>query len=202
MSFRNSITIVASPRPRVGKTLVARLLTGFHLGENRKVVAFDLNSGERTLTQFMPEQTVAASVGDVNGQMALFDRLVTGDDTTKIIDLGHESFESFFTLAQQIDFIEEARQRSIAIAILFMVTPDQTSVTAYRSLRDRFARAMLVPLHNEMLGSAQHRDKSDVRQRRADGQITRAGSGAAQVDRQPALLIRRFEYGQRDGCTA
>lgn len=131
MSFRNSITIVASPRPRVGKTLIARLLTDFHLGENRKVVAFDLNSGERTLTQFMPKQTVAASVGDVNGQMALFDRLVTGDDTTKIIDLGHESFESFFTLAQQIDFIEEARQRSIAIAILFMVTPDQTSVTAY-----------------------------------------------------------------------
>jgi len=107
----------------------------------------------------MPEQTVAASVRDVNGQMALFDRLVTGDDTTKVIDLGHESYDSFFTLAHQIDFIEEARQRSIAIAILFMVTPDQTSVTAYRSLRERFARAMLVPLHNEMLGSAQHRDK-------------------------------------------
>jgi hypothetical protein len=57
MSFRNSVTIVASPRPRVEKTLIARLLTDFHLSENRKVVAFDLNSGERTLTQFMPEQT-------------------------------------------------------------------------------------------------------------------------------------------------
>ena len=31
--------------------------------------------------------------------MALFDRLVADDDTTKIVDLGHESFESFFTLA-------------------------------------------------------------------------------------------------------
>ena len=89
MSFRNSITIVASPRPRVGKTLIARLLTDFHLSENRKVVAFDLNSGERTLTQFVPGHTVAASVGDVNGQMALFDRLVTGDDTTKILSLIH-----------------------------------------------------------------------------------------------------------------
>jgi hypothetical protein len=159
MSFRNSITIVVSPRPRVGKTLVARLLADYHHGENRKVVSFDLNSGERTLTQFMPERTLAASVRDVSGQMALFDRLVTGDDTTKIIDLGHESYESFFTLAQQIDFIEEARQRAIVVAILFVVTPDQTSVTAYRNLRERFARAMLVPLHNEMLGSAQHRDK-------------------------------------------
>jgi len=162
MSFRSSITIVASPRPRVGKTLVARLLTDFHLNENRKVVAFDLNAGERTLSQFLPQQTVAASVRDVNGQMALFDRLVTGDDMTKIIDLGHESYESFFTLAHQIDFTEEARQRSIAVAILFMVTPDQTSVTAYRNLREKFARAMLVPLHNEMLGSSQHRDKYPI----------------------------------------
>lgn len=72
MSFRNSITIVVSPRPRVGKALVARLLTDFHRSENRTVVAFDLNSGE----QFLPEQTVIASVHDVNGQMALFDRLV------------------------------------------------------------------------------------------------------------------------------
>ena len=79
MSFRSSITIVASPRARVGKTLVARLLTDFHQGENRKVVSFDLNSGERTLTQFLPEQTVAASVRDVNGQMALFDRLKPGN---------------------------------------------------------------------------------------------------------------------------
>ena len=31
MSFRTSVTIVASPRPRVGKTLAARLLTDFHL---------------------------------------------------------------------------------------------------------------------------------------------------------------------------
>ncbi|MGE5164602.1 MAG: hypothetical protein ACM3IH_11345 [Sphingobacteriales bacterium] len=146
-------------RVRVGKTLVARLLTDFHRSENRTVVAFDLNSGERTLKQFLPEQTVIASVHDVNGQMALFDRLVSGDDTNKVIDLGHESYESFFTLAHQIDFIEEARQRSIAAAILFTVTPDQTSVTAYRSLRERFARAMMVPLQNEMLGSAQHRDK-------------------------------------------
>ena len=155
--------------------MVARLLTDYHQSENRKVVSFDLNSGERALMQFLPDQTVAASVGDVSGQMALFDRLVTGDDTTKIIDLGHESYEPFFTLAHQIDFIEEARQRAIAVAILFVVTPDQTSVTAYRNLRDRFARAMLVPLHNEILGSAQHRDKYPI-----------SGSGALTV-KVPAL---------------
>ncbi len=71
--------------------------------------------------------------------MALFDRLVADDDTTKVVDLGHEAFESFFALAQQIGFAEEARRRGIAPAILFVITPDRTSVEAYRSLRSRFA---------------------------------------------------------------
>jgi hypothetical protein len=159
MSFRSSITIVASPRPRVGKTLLARLLTDFHLHEGRLVTAFDLNTGDRTLAQFLPDKTTAASVRDVNGQMALFDHLVAYEDITKIIDVGHEAYEAFFSLAQNIGFVDEARRRSIAVAILFMVTPDHNSVTAYRSLREHFTHATLAPLHNEMLGPAQHRDK-------------------------------------------
>ena len=159
MSFRNSVTIVASPRPRVGKTLLARLLTDFHRNEGRAVAAFDLNSGERTLSEFLPEQTVVATIHDVNGQMALFDRLIAGDGTTKLIDVGHDSYESFFTLAHQIDFVAEAWRRSIAVALLFTVTPDQTSVAAYRRLRERFPQAMLVPVHNEILGPSRHRDK-------------------------------------------
>ena len=72
---------------------------------------------------------------------------------------GHESFEAFFAVTHQIGFVEEARSRSIAVAILFTMTPDKTSVEAYRSLRGRFAHATLAPVHNEMLGPAQHRDK-------------------------------------------
>jgi len=159
MSFRNSITIVASPRPRVGKTLLARLLTDFHSQEGRAVAAFDLNSGEHTLAQFLPERAARATIRDISGQMALFDRLVTDEDTTKVIDLGHESFESFFTVAHQIGFVEEARRHSLAVAILFMATPDQLSVEAYRNLRVRLAQATLAPVHNELLGPAQHRDK-------------------------------------------
>ena len=114
--------------------------------------------------------------------MALFDRLVADDGTTKIVDLGHESFESFFALAKQIGFAEEARRRGIAPAILFVITPDRTSVEAYRSLRSRLPQATLAPVHNEMLGSAQHRDKYPT-----------SGSGAAQV-RLPALApgLRRY----------
>jgi hypothetical protein len=159
MSFRSSITIVASPRPRGGKTLLARLLADFHEHEGRSVAAFDLNVGERTLVHFLPEKTTIATVRNINGQMALFDRLIADKDTTKIIDLGHESFELFFSVAHQIGFVEEARRSSVAVAILFTTTPDQISVEAYRSLRDRFAQATLAPVRNEMFGPAQHRDK-------------------------------------------
>jgi hypothetical protein len=182
MSFRNSVTIVASPRPRVGKTLMARLLTDFHLHEGRLVAAFDLNAGEGTLAQFLPEHATASAIVDIRGQMALFDRLVADDGSSKIVDLGGESFESFFALASQIGFAEEARRRGIAPAVLFVITPDHSSIEAYRRLRSRLPQATLAPVHNEMLGPAQHRDKYPA-----------AGGGAGLV-RLPVLApgLRRY----------
>jgi hypothetical protein len=94
MSFRNSVAIITSPRPRVGKTLLARLLTDFHLQEGRPVAAFDLNAGEGTLAQF--QHVTRSSIDDLKGQMALFDCLMTEDDATKIVDLGQASFERLF----------------------------------------------------------------------------------------------------------
>ena len=162
MSFRNTVTIVASPRPRVGKTLLARLLTDFHLQEGRSAVAFDLNVGEGTLAQFLPEHVTQSAIDDIKGQMALFDRLIADDGTTKIVDLGHTSFEPFFALASQFGFAEEARSRGIAPVVLYLLTPDRTSVEAYRSLRSRLSEVMLTPVHNEILGVAQYRDKYEL----------------------------------------
>jgi len=58
------------------KPWLARLLADFHLQEARSVAAFDLNVGERTLAQFLPEKTSVATIRDINGQMVLCDRLV------------------------------------------------------------------------------------------------------------------------------
>ena len=152
MAFRNSVTIVVSPRPRVGKTLLARLLTDFHRYEGRDVIGFDVNSGDETLTQFLPAQAKPASIADVRGQMALFDSLIADDGVSKVVDLGAESFAGFFALAGKIGFAEEARRRAVAPAVLFVMTPDRTAVEAYRHLYDRFPALMLEPVHNEILG--------------------------------------------------
>ncbi len=180
MPFRNSVSIVASPRARVGKTLLARLLVGFHAQEGRAVEAFDLNTGEGTLAQFAPELATVSNIADVQGQMALFDRLVAADETTKVVDLGHAAFEAFFAIAQKIGFVEEAHRRAIAPAILYLTTPDATAVEAFRALRRQFPEALLAPVHNEIFGPAQHRGKYEL--------------GGAALARLPALAptLRRY----------
>ena len=162
MSFRNSVTIFASPRPRVGKTLLARLVTDFHIHEGRAVAAFDLDEGAGTLAQFAPEHTVRADISEIKGQMALFDRLVADDNAAKVVDLDHEQFEEFFALATHIGFAEEARRRGSAPSILFIATPDRSSIEAYRFLRSRMPLATLTPAYNELLGPPQHRDNYPV----------------------------------------
>jgi len=159
MSFRASVTIVASPRPRVGKTLLARASADFHRHEGRAVEAFDLNKGEGLLREFLPKQARAAGVADIKGQIALFDTLVKPDDVTRVVDLGHDAFDTFFEVAEHIGFSEEALARGIAPAVLFIITPDRTSVEAFHSLRRRMPRMALVPVHNEIFGPTQHGDR-------------------------------------------
>ena len=153
MSFRSSITIVASPRPRVGKTLLARLLADFHRHEGRAVATFDLNAGDKTLEHFLLEQTTTASIRDINGQIALFDRLVADENTTKVVDLGHESFESFFAVTHQIGFLEEASRRGIEPIMMFLIDPDQKSSAAYSILQRWFADISLLPVRNQTVAA-------------------------------------------------
>jgi hypothetical protein len=156
MSFRNSVIIVASPRSRVGKTLLARLMTEFHQHEGRAVAAFDLNTGDQpgaTLVAHLPDSTVVSAIGEVTGQMALFDRLIADDESVKVVDLGHAVFEQFFVLAQKFGFAEEAIKRGIAPAILFIIPPDASAVEAYRDLRARFPRVLVAPVDNEACGN-------------------------------------------------
>jgi hypothetical protein len=159
MSLRSFITVVASPRPRVGKTLVARLLADFHLHNGRTIAAFDINGEDSALTQFVPRHSAPADVTEVHGQMALFDRLVADDGVYKIVDLSAPAFKTFFDVARQIDFAAELRRRGLAVVVLFIATPDATSVEAYAELRRSLPQAAIVPVHNEVLGVAQHRDK-------------------------------------------
>ena len=76
---RTPVYIVCSPRPQVGKTLVARLLSEFLRLQRGDVVAFDVNLKEPSLLDYLPRLTETAEVDDTFGKMALMDRLIVDD---------------------------------------------------------------------------------------------------------------------------
>jgi hypothetical protein len=151
-----SIYIVCSPRQRVGKTLIARVLTEFILADGRSAVAFDLNPNNAALYGFLPRYAALADLSTTRGQMALFDELISEDEVTKVIDLGDESFEKFFTLLRQLGLVDEARRRGIEVVTLFIGDPDPRSAHSYTDLRRSFFRMALVPVYNEQIASVQN----------------------------------------------
>jgi hypothetical protein len=141
--------VVCSPCRCVGKTLVARLLAEFHLLGDRAVTAFDLADEGPQLTDYLPDITTIADIGETQGQMAFFDRLVAKNDGVRVIDVSHRAFKRFFEVAQQIGFFEETRRRSVAPLILFIVDQDPKAAEAYASLRRSCTSASLLPVRNQ-----------------------------------------------------
>jgi hypothetical protein len=147
---RTPIFIVASPRPHVGKTFLARLLVDFlRLNSGGKAAAFDLNPGGDALTDYFPDLATACDLSEIKGQMALFDSLVIDNGIGKVVDVGSASYERFFAIVQEIRFIEEATRRSMDPMILFAADPHRIAIKAYADLQRRFPNAVLVPVLNE-----------------------------------------------------
>jgi hypothetical protein len=116
------VYIICSPRPLVGKTLIARLLSEFMLLKNGTVIAFDINLKEPSLLEYLPKITETAEVDDTFGKMSLMDRLIVNDAVAKVIDLGFHAFDEFFKMADEIGFMKEAVRRGVAPIILFVAS--------------------------------------------------------------------------------
>lgn len=148
MSF-TPVYIVCSPRPLVGKTMVARLLSEFLLLKNGTVTSFDLNLKEPSLLDYLPRITETAEIGDTYGKMQLMDRLIIDDGEAKVIDLGFHVFDEFFKMCEEIGFIKEAARRHVAPVIFFVADTDRVSTRSHELLRRQIPRTALVTIDNE-----------------------------------------------------
>lgn len=156
MSFRSAIYMVISPRPQVGRTLVARLLLDFFLFNGRAAEAFDLND-EGDLPRCFPAHVERASIAGIRDQMALFDRLIAGDGTHRIVDVGPLALRPFLDVLRDTGFALEARERGIAPVVLFIASDDATSRACYDTLVREAPGLIVVPVINEMIGVPQQR---------------------------------------------
>jgi hypothetical protein len=143
------VYIICSPRPLVGKTLIARLLGEFLLLKNGTVAAFDINLKEPSLLEYLPGITETAEVDDTFGKMALMDRLIVNDAIAKVIDLGFHAFDEFFKMSEEIGFMKEAARRGVAPVILFVADTDRTSARGHVMLQQQIPATALVTIDNE-----------------------------------------------------
>jgi hypothetical protein len=143
------VFIICSPRPLVGKTLIARLLSEFLLLKHGTVVAFDINLKEPSLLEYLPKVTETAEVDDTFGKMQLMDRLIINDTVAKVIDLGFHAFDEFFKMSEEIGFMKEAARRGVAPIILFVADTDRASARGYAMLQQQIPPTALITIDNE-----------------------------------------------------
>jgi hypothetical protein len=135
--YRTPVFIICSPRPLVGKTLIARLLTEFLLLKHGAVAAFDINLKEPSLLEFLPRVTETAEVDDTFGKMQLMDRLIVNDGLAKVIDLGFHAFDEFFKMTEEIGFLKEAARRNVVPIVLFIADTDRVSARSFPMLSSK-----------------------------------------------------------------
>jgi hypothetical protein len=145
------VYIICSPRPLVGKTLIARLLSEFLLLKNGAVISFDINLKEPSLLEYLPTITETAAVDDTPGKMALMDRLIVNDGIGKVIDLGFHAFDEFFKMSGEIGFVKEAARRGVSPVVLFVPETDRVSARVYPMLQQQIPARALVTVDNEFV---------------------------------------------------
>ena len=170
--------IVTSPRPRMGKTLLARLLMEFFRYSRRPVVGFDLNPRDPALAGRFPKLVWPVDITDTLGQVKLFDQLIAETTSTKVVDLGYGPFEQFFAVMREIGFVQEARRRGIDPIVFFVTDQTMATVRSYGELQRRLA-ATLVPVHNESVSLMFSKE---------DFPLTRPECGVIRIPRLSAIV--------------
>ncbi|WP_024508267.1 hypothetical protein [Bradyrhizobium sp. ARR65] len=145
------VYIICSPRPQVGKTLLARLLSEFLLLKNGAVLAFDVNLKEPSLLDYLPSITETAEIDDTFGKMQLMDRVILDDGIAKVIDLGFHAFDEFFKMSEEIGFLKEAARRNVRPIILFAADTDRASTRGHQMLVRQIPATRLIVVDNEYI---------------------------------------------------
>lgn len=143
------VYIVCSPRPQVGKTLLARLLSEFLLLKNGDALAFDIAIREPSLIDYLPSIVETSEIESTYGKIQLMDRVIIDDGVAKVIDLGYYSFDEFFKMSDEIGFLKEAARRNVVPVVLFCADTDRVSLRAYDALRHQIPRSHLIGVENE-----------------------------------------------------
>jgi len=132
MRRRTLVFFVCSPHPRTGVTTAARLLTDYYLSRGVAVEGFDTDSREPCYAMYFPGLSQVVDIGDIKGQISLFDRLLVPDETPKVVDVWSRCYDRLFSIIAEIGFFEEAARLGVQPILLFQA--DATESAARNAL--------------------------------------------------------------------
>lgn len=152
MRRRTLVFFVCSPHSRTGVTTAARLLTDYYLSRNVEPEAFDTDAREPYFAALFPGMSRVVDIGEVRGQISLFDRLLHPDERPKIVDVWHRSYDRLFSTIAEIGFFEEARRLGVEPIVLYQSDASARAASGAISLNTTWPDLWMTVIHNE--GSA------------------------------------------------
>jgi hypothetical protein len=149
MEQRTRVFICCSPHKRTGTTTTARLLTDYFIVNGRSFLGFDTDPREPDYGARFPAAVTVVDAAKVQGQVAMFDRLLVHDDAPKIVDVWHRSYDAFLETIDQIGFMDEARRMMIQPIALFHADATAASLAAAQTLAKRFPDLVMAVVTNK-----------------------------------------------------
>ncbi|MCW2285179.1 hypothetical protein M2323_003075 [Rhodoblastus acidophilus] len=146
---KSYVFICCAPHGRVGVSTTARLWSDYFLASRRGFVGFDADPHEPDYAPRFSGRVQNVDLASTQGQIAMIDRLLVPDGEAKIIDLWSRSYDRFFTLIQDIGFVEEARSKNVEPIILFHADASQASPAAAWSLANALPTVETLLTYNE-----------------------------------------------------
>lgn len=149
MGRRSLVYFVCSLHSRTGVTTAARLLTDYYLSHNIEVEGFDTDAREPCYATLFPGRVRVVDIGDVRGQISLFDRLLVPDETPKVVDVWHRSYEQLFSTIAEIGFFEEAQRIGVEPIMLFQADTTERAAISAASIHTTWPDLWMTVIHNE-----------------------------------------------------
>ncbi len=135
--------IVASHRGRTGKTWLARLLAEHFVMAGHQPLIFDTDALDSPLATAQP-QAMVVDLDRVPDQITFFDALVAPGPEPRVVDVTHRSFDKFFALVRDSDFIAEAREAGVEPVLFYIPGREHDGFEQGRQLLERFDCTMVV----------------------------------------------------------
>jgi len=157
------VFVVCSDEARNGKTLVARLLMDHLLMTGHTPQVFDCDEPRGRIRRFYPDVSTPIDIEKTSGQIRLFDTILAEPDRDYVIDLPSHGLDTFFTVVEDLDFINAAHEVRVELVIAYILDQTAESVMIARDLRGAYSAETFYLFRNAWNGNPLvHRQAREV----------------------------------------